>query len=113
MMADECNLFWSEIQKYIAEADADVIPVPGQLELGVAVSMLWCSLFVADLIMAMEELESHDRCRGRSNFRKIRIATISWSRSYAERIWGEFFILVRRILGKLPANFLANFNGEF
>ena len=36
-----------------------------------------------------------------------------WSRRYAERIWGEFFILVRRILGKLPANFSANFDGEF
>ena len=38
---------------------------------------------------------------------------IIWSRRYAERIWGEFFILVRRILGKLPANFSANFDGEF
>ena len=37
----------------------------------------------------------------------------SWSRRYAERIWGEFFILVRRILGNLPANFSANFDGEF
>ena len=36
-----------------------------------------------------------------------------WCRRYAERIWGEFFILVRRILGKLPANFSANFDGEF
>ena len=39
--------------------------------------------------------------------------TKSWSRRYAERIWGEFFILVRRTLGKLPANFSANFDGEF
>ena len=38
---------------------------------------------------------------------------IFWSRRYAERIWGEFFILVRRILGKLPAIFSANFDGEF
>ena len=38
---------------------------------------------------------------------------INWSRHYAERIWGEFFILVRRIVGKLPANFSANFAGEF
>ena len=30
-------------------------------------------------------------------------------RRYAERIWGEFFISVRRISGKLP----ANFDGEF
>ena len=36
-----------------------------------------------------------------------------WSRRYAERIWGEFFILVRRILRNLPANFSANFDGEF
>ena len=36
-----------------------------------------------------------------------------WLRSYAERIWGEFFILARRIVGKLPANFSAKFDGEF
>ena len=33
IMADEFNFLWSEIQHYIAEADADIIPVPGQLEL--------------------------------------------------------------------------------
>ena len=33
MMADEFNFLWLEIQNYIAEADADLIPVPGQLEL--------------------------------------------------------------------------------
>ena len=38
---------------------------------------------------------------------------IYWSRRYAERIRGEFFILVRRILGKLPVNFSAKFDGEF
>ena len=39
------------------------------------------SLFVADLIVGMEGLELHYRCRGRSYFRKIRIAaTISWPR---------------------------------
>ena len=32
IMADEFNSLWSEIQNYIAEADADLIPVPGQLE---------------------------------------------------------------------------------
>ena len=38
----------------------------------------------------------------------------SWSRRHAERIWGgEFFILARQILGELPANFSANFDGEF
>ena len=36
-----------------------------------------------------------------------------WSRRYAERICCEFFILVRRILGKLPANFSANFDGKY
>ena len=47
--------------------------------------------------------------------------SISWSRRYAERIWGEFFILVKLA----PANFrkncrrisqrilMANFDGEF
>ena len=39
--------------------------------------MLWCSLFVTDLLVGMEELELHNRRRGRSNFHKIRIATIS------------------------------------
>ena len=41
-----------------------------------AVSMLWCSLFVTDLVAGMEDLELHYRCRDRSNFREIRIATI-------------------------------------
>ena len=29
MMADEFNFLWSEFRNYIAEADADLIPVPG------------------------------------------------------------------------------------
>ena len=29
MKADEFNFLWSDIQNYIAEADADLIPVPG------------------------------------------------------------------------------------
>ena len=33
MMAADFNFLWSESQIYIAEADADLIPVPGQLEL--------------------------------------------------------------------------------
>ena len=33
MMADECNFLWPEIQNDIAEADADIIPAPGQLGL--------------------------------------------------------------------------------
>ena len=38
-----------------------------------------------------------------------KILIIIWSWRYAERIWGEIFILVRRILGKLPANFDCEF----
>ena len=40
-------------------------------------------------------------------------STISWSRGCAERIWGEFFILVWRILGKALANFSANLDSKF
>ena len=60
-MADEFDFLWSEIQNYIAEADADLIPVPGQLELhgrcrcGVLLSPCFGALFVADLILGMEE----------------------------------------------------------
>ena len=68
MMADEFNFLWSEIQNYIAEADADLIPVPENYM--VDADMVSCclhalvlSLFVADL--KMEELELHYRCRGR------------------------------------------------
>ena len=35
------------------------------------------------------------------------------SRGSAERIWGEFLVLVWRIFGKLPANVSANFDGKF
>ena len=83
MMADEFNFLRPEIKNYKAEADADLIPIPGQLELhgrcrcGVLLSACFCALFVADLIVGMEELELHYRRRGRSNFRKIKIATIS------------------------------------
>ena len=67
-----------EIKNYKAEADADLIPIPGQLELhgrcrcGVLLSACFRALFVADLIVGMEELELHHRRRGRSNFRKIK-----------------------------------------
>ena len=76
------NFLWSEIQNYIAEADADSIPVPGQLELhsrcrcGVLLSPCFGALFVADLSVGMEELELHCRCRDRLILLKIRIATI-------------------------------------
>ena len=83
MMADEFNFLRPEIQNYKAEADADLIPIPGQLELhggyrcGVLLSTCSCALFVADLIVGMEELELNCRRRGGSNFQKIKIATIS------------------------------------
>ena len=74
MMADEFNFIWSKIENYIAEADADSIPVQGQLELygrcrcGVLLSPCFGARFVADLILGLEELELHYRCRGRSTF---------------------------------------------
>ena len=83
MIADEFNFLRPEIKNYKAEADADLIPIPGQLELHgrcrrcVLLSTCFCALFVADLIAEMEELELPYRHRGRYNFRKIRIATIS------------------------------------
>ena len=83
MMADEFNSLRPEIKNYKAETDADLIPIPGQLELhgrcryGVLLSPCFGALFVADLIVGMEESELHYRCRGRYNFRKIKIATIS------------------------------------
>ena len=61
MMADEFNFPWSEIQDYIAEADADLISVPGQLELhgwcrcGVLLTLCFGVLSVADLILGMED----------------------------------------------------------
>ena len=84
MMADEFNFLGQpEIKNYKAEADTDLIPIPGQLEFygrcrcGVLLSACFWALFVADLIVGMEELELHCRRRGRSNLRKIKIATIS------------------------------------
>ena len=74
MMTDEFNVLWSQIENYIAEADADLIPIPGQLKLhgrcrcGVLLSPYFAALFVADLFVGMEELELHYRCRGRFNF---------------------------------------------
>ena len=82
MMADKFNFLWSQIY-CIAEADADLIPVPGQLELhgrcrcGVLLSPCFVALFVADPVVGMEELELHCRCRGRFKFRMFRIATIA------------------------------------
>ena len=82
MMADEFNFSSQKIQNYIAEAEADLIPVPGQLEVhgrcrrGVLLSPGF-SPFAADLVVGMEELELHYRCRGRFNFREIRIAIIA------------------------------------
>ena len=78
MMADEFSSLRPEIKNYKAEADADLIPIPGQLELhgrcrcGVLLSPCFGALFVADLIAGMEELELHYRRRGRYNFQKIK-----------------------------------------
>ena len=78
MMADEFNFLEPEIKNYKAEADADLIPIPGRLELhgrcrcGVLLSARFCALLVADLIVGMEELELHCRCRGRYNFQRIK-----------------------------------------
>ena len=96
-MADEFNIFWSQIQKYISEADADLVPVPGQLELhgryrcGVLLAPCFSALVVADLIAGMEELELHYRWRGRLNFQKVRIATIAVSqeRQGVPARWGD------------------------
>ena len=48
-------MFWSEIQNYIAEADADLIPVPGQSELhgrcrcGVLLSPCFGALYLSQI----------------------------------------------------------------
>ena len=77
-------ILWSQIQNYIAEADADRIPVAGQLELHgrcryrVLLSPCFGACYSSQIkIVGMEELELHYRCRGRSNFRTSGIATIS------------------------------------
>ena len=100
-----------EIKNYKAEADADLIPIPGQLELhgrcrcGVLLSACFCAQFVADLTVGMEELELHCRRRGRYNFRKIKLATISvWMvllhlsrdrRGYCGRVTKSFGLIFR------------------
>ena len=51
--------------------------------------MLLGSLFVADLIVGMEELGLHYRCRGRSNLWKIRIPSdtkLLLTKNYSEII---------------------------
>ena len=60
-----------------------------------AVSMLWCSLFVADPIVGMEELELHYRCRGRCNFHKFKIA-LCWVRAASEPFLENNFFLLQR-----------------
>ena len=65
MMADKFNFLRPETKNYKAEADADLIPIQGPLELhgrcrcGVLLSTCFCAPFVADLIVGMEELELH------------------------------------------------------
>ena len=51
IMADEFNFSWWKIHNCIAEADADLIPVPRPIRITwwmqmwcLAVSMLWCSI---------------------------------------------------------------------
>ena len=67
MMGDEFKFLRSKIMNYIAEADADLIPVQGQLELhgrcrfDVLLSPCFGALFVADPILGVEELEFHYR----------------------------------------------------
>ena len=51
MMADEFTCFWSQFQNYIAEADADAISAPGQLEITWQMQM-WClavSMLMAEI----------------------------------------------------------------
>ena len=50
-------------------ADADVVSC--------CLHAFFCALYVADPLVGMEELKLQYRCRGRSNSRKIKIATIS------------------------------------
>ena len=84
IMADELNFLRPEIGNYKAEGRCRFNSYPRPIRITwqmqmwcLAVYMLLCSLFLADLIVGMEELELHYRCRGKSNLRKIRIATIS------------------------------------
>ena len=59
----------------LQKGDADLIAVPGQVELhgrcrcDVLLSPCFGALFVADLTVGIEDLESHCRCRGRFNLR--------------------------------------------
>ena len=61
MMADEFNSLRPEIKNYKPEADADLIPIPVQLELhgrcrcGVLLSTCFCALVVADPIVGIED----------------------------------------------------------
>ena len=54
-MADKFHFLCSEIQNYIAEADADLIPVPGELELhgrcryGVLLSPCFGALYLSQI----------------------------------------------------------------
>ena len=71
-----------------------------------AVSMLWCSLFVADLIVGMWELELHYRCRCRSNFRKI-IDEGQITHLICARLKYDLYDFFRGVLGLLPVLFLV------
>ena len=108
MMADEFNFLRPEIKNYKAEANADLIPIPGQLELhgrcrcGVLLSACFCALFVADLSVGMEEWELHCRRRDRHNFRKIKIATSS-----VRMVWLDVGCQTKEMNGGSSASYLA------
>ena len=82
MMADDFNFLRPEIKNYKAEADADLVPIPGQLELhgrcrcGVLLSACFCALFVADLIVWMKKLNYIADTEADTISKKIYVAPI-------------------------------------
>ena len=63
--------------------------------------MLWCSLFVADVIVGMEELELHYRCRGRSKHSKSRIATSSVRMVSQSPVCGGILLFQSHSIGRV------------
>ena len=79
MMADEFNFSGREFRITLQRQISDLISVPDQIEVhgrcrcGVLLSPCFGALLVVDpiaiaLIVGMQELELHYRCRGRFNF---------------------------------------------
>ena len=101
-MADEFNFLWSKINKnYIEEAEADLIPVQGQLELhgrcrcGVLLSPRFGALFVADLNLGVEELPQSkwlhkvlfkNNCFGTITFVKLTKQSLYKANSFASSL---------------------------